>query len=515
MTTNISANNKRIAKNTLFLYFRMLLTMGITLYISRVALQVLGVSDYGLYNVVGGIVTMLAFINGSMASGTSRFIAYELGRNNVKRMNQVFNVSLVCHILIALICFVLAETVGLWFLNTYIQFPADRSLAVNIVYQASIITFIMQITQAPYNASIIAHENMNVYAYVSILEVSLKLFMVVFLLWVNTSDALIAYSIILLIIQLSILIVYRIYCMKKYDESKWELVKDKSIYKEIFSFSGWDVIGSLSVVTQGQGLNILLNIYFGPIVNAARAITYQIQGAFSQFTQNFMTAVVPQITKYFAQEEYNKMVKLINDSALYSFYLLLILVLPLFFRLDYILELWLKEVPKDTELFTKIILIYLIIRSLARPVVQGLHSTGNIKTINIWAIFFGLTPLPIAWLGLHWGLPASYTFYVLLIDGILCNVAEIYVLSHQFKPFSQIIHYKYVYGKSFYMFVLSIIPVYAIHSFIPSGFGYSFLFYLTSISATTILILYLGIDKGTREKFFKIIKNKILKNGNR
>ena len=514
MMTEISVNNKRIAKNTLFLYFRMLLTMGVALYTSRVALQVLGVSDYGLYNVVGGVVAMLAFINGSMSSGTSRFIAYELGRNNVEKMNQVFNVSLVCHILIALICFVLAETVGLWFLNTYIQFPADRLLAVNIVYQASIITFIMQITQTPYNASIIAHENMNVYAYVSILEVSLKLLMVVFLLWVDTSDALITYSIILLFIQLLILIIYRIYCMKKYDESKWKLVKDKSIYKEIFSFSGWDVVGSLSVVTQGQGLNILLNIYFGPMVNAARAISYQVQGAFSQFTGNFMTAVVPQITKYFAQEEYKKMVKLINDSALYSFYLLLILILPLLFRLDYILGLWLEEVPEDTELFTKIILIYLIIRSLARPVVQGLHSTGNIKTINIWAIFFGLTPLPIAWIGLHCGLPASYTFYVLLIDGILCNVAEIYVLSRQFKPFSQIIHYKYVYGKSLYISVLSVIPVYIIHSLAPSGLGYFFLYYLISVSIEIILIFYLGIDKNTREKLLKIVKNKICKNGN-
>lgn len=184
------------------------------------------------------------------------------------------------------------------------------------------------------------------------------------------------------------------------------------------------------------------------------------------------------------------------------------------FRLDYILGLWLEEVPEDTELFTKIILIYLIIRSLARPVVQGLHSTGNIKTINIWAIFFGLTPLPIAWIGLHCGLPASYTFYVLLIDGILCNVAEIYVLSRQFKPFSQIIHYKYVYGKSLYISVLSVIPVYIIHSLAPSGLGYFFLYYLISVSIEIILIFYLGIDQNTREKLLKIVKNKICKNGN-
>lgn len=510
MSDNITTNNKRIVKNTLFLYFRMLLTMGVALYTSRVILEVLGASDYGLYNVVGGVVSMLSFLNGSMAAGTSRFITYELGKNNKTRMNQIFNVSLVCHIIIATICFIIAETIGLWFLNTHIQFPPERLFAVNVVYQISILTFIMQITQTPYNAAIIAHEQMNLYAYISILEVVLKLLMILFLSVYKTEDSLITYSLIILFIQILTLSIYRIYCVRKYAESKWQLVKEKSLYKEIFSFSGWDVIGNLSVVTQGQGLNILLNLYFGPVVNAARAISYQVQGAFSQFTNNFMTAVIPQMTKYYAQNEHKQMIKLVNDSALYSFYLLMMFILPLLFRLEDILNIWLNTFPQNTEIFTRIILIYLIIRSLARPVVQALHSIGKIKTINIYAIFLGLLPLPIAWYGLHIGESASFVFYILLIDGILCNIAEIYVLSKQYQFFSMSYHYKYVYLKSAYITILCAFPAYLANTFIPKGSLFFFLYYFVCLLINIIIIYYIGLSADIRKKVLSTIKNKII-----
>lgn len=509
MSNDIKKNNKRIVKNTLFLYFRMLLTMGVTLYTSRVILEVLGASDYGLYNVVGGVVSMLSFLNGSMAAGTSRFITYELGKNNNTRMNKIFNVSLICHIIIACLCFIIAETIGLWFLNTYIQFPPERLFAANVVYQISILTFLMQITQTPYNATIIAHEQMNLYAYISILEVVLKLLMVLFLSVYKTEDALITYSCIILFIQILTLSIYRIYCIRKYAESKWQLVKEKSLYKEIFSFSGWDVIGNLSVVTQGQGLNILLNIYFGPVVNAARAISYQVQGAFSQFTNNFMTAVIPQMTKYYAQNEHKQMINLVNNSSLYSFYLLLLFILPLLFRLEDILNIWLKTYPENTEIFTRIILIYLIIRSLARPVVQALHSIGKIRTINIYAIFFGLLPLPIAWCGLHLGESASFVFYLLLIDGILCNIAEIFVLGKQYKFFSISYHYKYVYLKSTYITILCTFPVYLANVFIPKGNFFFFLYYFVCLLINIIIIYYIGFSADIRRKVLSILKNKI------
>ena len=491
-------SGKTIAKNTVFLYFRMTLVMLVTLYTSRIVLDVLGASDYGLYNVVGGVVSMLAFLNGSISAGTSRFISYELGRGDKEQLRNVFNVSLVSHVALALIVFLLAETIGLWFLNTQIVFDEERNLAVNVVYQLSILTTVLNFTQIPYTATIVAHEKMSIYAYISILEVILKLLMVFILERIHDFDALIAYSIMVFGIQCLVLMLYRFYCHNKYVESHWRVVKDKNQYKTILSFAGWDVIGSLCVITQGQGVNILLNIFFGPVVNAARAVAYQIQSAFHQFTGNFMMAVQPEIVKTFASKEYDAMVKLVNNAALYSYFLLLVFVMPIMFKLSFVLNLWLVDVPEDSDIFTLIILAYMMIRALANPVIKGVHATGNIRAFNLVAGGVGLLPLPICWLGLYLGGNATFAFWVILIFGAIANIIEILFLKKQLPEFSVSVHIREVYVRSLFVTILAVAACWILNTQFENTLLSTIVFYILAFLVTCIIVFYTGLTKSLK-----------------
>ncbi len=499
-------SNKTIAQNTIFLYFRMMLIMAVSLYTSRVILGVLGASDYGLYNVVGGVVAMMGFLNGSISSGTSRFITYELGKGDFEKLRDTFNVALVSHIGIATIVFIVAETVGLWFVNTQMVFESDRTIAVNVVYQLSILTTMLQFTQMPYTADIIAHEKMSVYAYISILEVVLKLSMVFTLMYLNDVDSLIAYALMMFFIQMIILMIYRIYCMKRYPESHWRLVKEKSQYKSIFSFAGWDIIGGLCVITQGQGVNILLNIYFGPVVNAARAISYQVQGAFTQFTGNFMTAVNPEIVKSYARKDYDAMIRLINNASLYSFYLLLIFMMPAMFKLEVLLNVWLKEVPEQTLTFALIILGLMMVRAIARPVIMGTHATGDIKALNLYAGLLGLMPLPVAWVTFYLGAPAVSVFWIIALWGVFANIAEIVIFKMKMKDFSVSEHLKEVYLRCAMVSAVTMLPVY----FISKQFSDTFLsfcgYYICAFICTCVIVFCIGLNKTLRNQLIDKVK---------
>jgi len=504
-----TVSNRRVAKNTVILYFRMLLTMAVALYASRVILKVLGASDFGLYNVVGGVVTMLSFLNGSLSAGTSRFISFALGKGDKEKLSSIFNVSLTAHIGIALFIFLIAETIGLWFVNTQMVFPQDRTLAVNIVYQLTILTAMLSFTQAPFTADIIAHEQMTVYAYGSIGEAVLNLGMVLLLMVINTPDSLITYSIMVFVVKTIIIIYYRYYCVKHYEESKWKFVKDKSLYKEIISFSGWDIIGNLTIVTQGQGINILLNIYFGPIVNAARAIAYQVQGAFQNFSGNFMMAVNPQIIKSYSRGEKEDMIKLINNSALFSFLLLLLFMFPVFFKLNSILVIWLDEFPDHTHDFTILVLIMIMIRALANPVVRGIHATGDIKSLNIYAGIFGLLPLPAAWICFKIGLDAISAFWILLVWALFANAIEIIILKSKLRfDFSIKQHLLYVYLRC----VLSVVCVCAPVYLLSISFGDSFInfcfYYGLSLIVEAFILFFVGAPKEVRLKIVQFIKSK-------
>lgn len=500
---------KRIAINTLMLYFRMVLIMGVALYTSRIVLKVLGASDYGLYNVVGGIVSMFSFLNGSLSSGTSRFITYDIGTGDEKRLRETFNVAFISHLILSAIILLLTESIGLWFINNKLVFDSSRKLAVNIVYQFSVLTLMLQLTQVPFSADIIAHEKMNIYAYVSIIEVMLK-FGMTFILRLNKSiDNLILYSTILFIIQLMILSTYRLYCRRNFKESKFLVCKDINRYKEIFSFSGWDIIGSLCVLTQGQGINILLNIFFGPVVNAARAITYQLEGAFSQLTQNFMTAVNPQIVKSFAVQKYDDMIDLIKDASKYGFFLLAVFLIPILYKIDYVLQLWLKEVPEQSNVFAQIILTMLLIRVIARPIINGTHATGHIKRLNLIAGFAGLLPLPITYVLFKLNYPAVYAFITLFIFGIIANTLETIIFKLEMKEFSIKQYFIAVYIRCIIVgFVIFVIDN-LISKYIDGNFFVFILYYALSVFFNAAVVFLIGLDKNSQKKLISFVKGKI------
>lgn len=505
---------KRIAINTLMLYFRMVLIMGVALYTSRIVLKVLGAADYGLYNVVGGVVSMFSFLNGSLSSGTSRFITYDIGTGNEKRLRETFNVAFISHLILAAIILLLTETIGIWFVNNKLVFDSSRRLAVNIVYQFSVLTLMLQLTQVPFTADIIAHEKMNIYAYVSIVEVLLKLGMT-FLLRLNKSiDNLILYSAILFSIQLMILGSYRLYCRKHFKESKFLLCKEKCRYKEIFSFSGWDIIGSLCVLTQGQGINILLNLFFGPVVNAARAITYQLEGAFSQLTSNFMTAVNPQIVKSFAVKKYDEMIDLIKDASKYGFFLLAVFLIPVLYKIDYVLHLWLNEVSEQTGIFARIILTMLMIRVIARPIINGTHATGHIKRLNLIAGFAGLLPLPITYILFKLNFPAVCAFITLFCCGIIANTLETIIFKLEMEEFNIRQYFVAVYVRCFIIGSVVFGIDYFIAKYIDGNFFVFILYYGISVFINAMVIFVLGLNKNNQRKLITFVKGKIHANKN-
>ena len=323
MTSPVSTNNRRIAKNTLLLYFRMLLMIGINLYTSRVILQVLGVEDFGINNVVGGVITMLGFLTGSLAGASSRYITYDLGKGDMEIMKKTFGNILSIHLLLAGLVVVIGETIGLWFMTTQLQIPETRETAAFWVYQFSIISFVLSVISVPYNASIIAHEKMSAFAYISIVDAVLKL-LIVYLLLVISYDKLIVYAALFCCIQIFDRIVYSIYCRKHFEETRSKLSFDKKLFKEIFAFAGWTMNGSLAVIGYTQGINVLLNIFFGPAVNAARGIAVQVQNVTRQFCTNFQMALNPQLTKSYATGDYAHMHRLLKVSSKFSFYLMLL-----------------------------------------------------------------------------------------------------------------------------------------------------------------------------------------------
>ena len=427
----ISSNNKRIAKNTLLLYFRMLVTMAVSLYTSRVVLNILGVEDFGIYNVVGGIVAMFGFINGSMTSATQRYLTFELGQNNRAQLTKVFSTSLSIHGIISFLIIVLAETVGLWFLWNKMQIPADRMNAAFWVFQCSVAASVIMIMSVPYNAAIIAHERMSAFAYISIIEVSLRLLIVCFLRYFHT-DKLILYAALIVIVQFLIRLCYSWYCNRHFNETKYRWSWDKGLFKEMTGFASWNMFGSLAAITFTQGLNLLLNMFFGPVVNAARGIAVQAQTAIGQFSSNFQTALNPQITKY-ATGDMEYMHGLIFRSAKFSFFLLLLLSLPVLIETKAILTLWLKIVPDHTVVFLRIMLCTTWVYAVSNPLITAASATGKIKLYQSVVGGLLLLILPISYLCLRFGLPAYSVFIVHFVMEITAQFARLLMLRRMIR----------------------------------------------------------------------------------
>lgn len=425
--SDTSSANKRIAKNTLVLYVRMLFTMGISLFTSRVILQTLGVEDYGISSVVGGVISMFTFINAAMVSSTQRYLNFELVRGDANQLRSVFSTSLQIHALIALAIIVLSETVGLWFLNEKLVIPEARMNAAMWVYQCSILSCAVSIMSTPYNAVIVAHEKMSAFAYISILDVSLKL-LVVYLLVVLPFDKLIILAILNLLVQLFIRYIYTIYCHRHFPESYFQFRFNKTLFKEMFGFAGWSFWGNLAAILYTQGLNMMLNIFFGPIVNAARGIAVQVQSAVQQFVGGFQTALNPQITKNYASNNLPQMHSLMFRSARFSFLLLFFLSLPVLMETNFILTLWLKTVPDDAVIFTQIMICISLIYTTANPCIIANQATGKVKIYQMVVGGILLMILPISYVVLKLGAPAYSVFIVHFCIESLAQFSRMYML---------------------------------------------------------------------------------------
>lgn len=499
-----SQNSKRIAKNTLMLYFRMILTMLVSLYTSRVILNTLGVEDYGIYNVVGGVVTMFAFFNGAMSSATQRFLSFELGKGDFVKLRKTFNAAQMIHIGIAVLIFILSETVGLWFVKTYLVIPPERMEAALWVYHFSVLSFMISIIQVPYNAMIISHERMHIYAYFSILEVSLKLLIVFILTWISF-DKLKLYGILLFAITLIITAAYRIYALKHFKETKFQLVKDKVLYKTLISFSGWSLFGSVANVAKGQGVTIILNIFFGPVVNAARAIASQVQSAVYTFVSNFQIAINPQIIKSFAEGSKEYMYSLIFRSAKFSFYLLFIITLPIILEIDQILFLWLKTIPEMTSLFTIFTLIIIQLWALSNPLVIAIQATGNIRLFQIISGTTMILILPLSYIFFRFGYPPILAYLIdLLVELILLFVRLLFVKKLINFPFKHFL--KDVIVKNVFIVLISIFIPIIIVKYMEVSILRLIIVFCVSILCSVIIIYYFGLLKAERSYLKSIIK---------
>ena len=432
-------NNKRIAKNTLLLYFRMLFSMGIGLFTSRIVLESLGIEDYGIYNLVGGIVTIFAFLNSAMIATSQRFISYELGKGNLHKLKDVFCTTLTIHIAIAFIIVVLSEVIGVWFLNTKLNIPSDRMMAANWTLQLSIFVFAVNVISVPYNASIVAHEKMSAFAYISIFEVSLKLAIAYLLLFISY-DKLIVYSILVFCVALLLRSLYCFYCKRHFEECHYTFSFNIEQFREMFAFAGWSLVGNLGFSFKDQLSNILLNLFFGTVVNAARGISVQVGSLINSFSANFMMAMNPQITKSYAVGDLYRSKELVYAGCRFSFYLLAVISLPIMINITYILNLWLVEVPQYTDIFLILTIVCNLLYAISSPLTTAMQATGRIKWFQVIICIVMLTELPIAYLLLSIGYPPYSVLYASLFVTLLGVLIRIVLIS-RILPIYEIRYY--------------------------------------------------------------------------
>lgn len=492
-----NTGNKKIAKNTLMLYIRMFFTMAVTLYTSRVVLSTLGVSDYGIYNVVGGMVAMFTFINSSMVNATQRFITFELGQGNKDRLHTVFCTSLNIHAIISIIIVLLVETVGLWFLYNKMQIPDGRINAAFWTLQCSIFATVVNVMSVPYNASIVAHEKMSAFAYISILEVTLKL-LIVFLLMVSPFDKLILYAVLVLAVQIFIRLIYGIYCSRHFEETHYAFRMDKSLFKTMTSFAAFDLFGNLSVVARTQGINLLLNVFFGTILNAAAGVASQVQGAVMGFGNNVLMAVTPQLIKSYSVKDYDRMNYLLYKFTLITFILLLLLSMPIMQEANYILGIWLKEVPPYAVSLCKLTLIFGTANSF-RLLSIGIEATGNIKRQSSILGCLYLSVIPITYILYELGATPEIPFVlniIFVILGIFINAAILHI---QMKEFSLIGFCKKVILKAVVIFAAFYVITLAAKSQLDEGFIRLIVVCFASLF-TSILSVLCILNKEERQK---------------
>ena len=501
-----SENNKRIAKNTLLLYSRTLLLMGVTLYTSRVVLSSLGIEDFGIYSVIGGVVAMFSMLTSTISSAISRFITYELGTGNIEKLKKIFSSAITIQIILGFIVVVLAGTLGAWFLNNKMNIPDERMNAANWVLYLSIVTFMINLISVPYNAEIIAHEKMSAFAYISILDAVGKL-TIAYLITNSPIDKLVFYSIMMCVVAMITRFIYGLYCNRNFEECTYRFIWDKILLKQMFVFAGWNFIGATSALLRDQGGNIIINLFCGPVVNSAKSIANQVNSAVNSFVVNFMTALNPQITKSYASGDTEYMMALIFQGARFSYYMLLLLSLPIIINTPYILNLWLKEVPEHTVLFARLTLIFAMSESISNLLITAMLATGKIRNYQIVVGGLQLMNLPISYIFLRMG----YLPEIVLLVAIFISQCSLIARLIMLRSLIQLRIRQYLNKVYLNIIIVSvsagIIPI-CFSFYIESTFGNIIVSCLFSLICTLIAIFYVGCD--TKERQFILCKAKLL-----
>lgn len=489
-------DNKRITKNTIFLYFRTFLSLIISLYTSRKILEALGVEDFGILNVVAGVIAMLTFISGSMSVATQRFLTVELGKKDYSGYNKMFNMSVLIHLILAILILIGAETIGLWFVNTHLNIPSERMYAANWIYQATILSTILGVIQTPYHASIISHEHMHIYAYVGLGEVTAKLLVVMALL-IYPYDRLVIWGFAFFLLQLCVATVYCGYCSKKFDECRLKFVWDKNIFKAMMGFTGWNMFGTIAWILKDQGANIVMNMFGGPVVNAARGVSYQVSGAIQNLTSGFQNAVNPQLTKRYASDERHSACNLLFQSSKISYFLLFVVALPVFLESSFILKIWLVNVPPMTALFSRIILIEALMCTLSSPMITMLMATGNIKWYQIVVGSVLLLNIPVAYLLLKLGFHIVTPLIVSIIFFMIGHMLRTYFCKKQLN-LSIRSYTQNTLLPIITVTLLSVILPFAVHSIMSEGWSRLFVVTLVSTTATLSAVCWVGLTQNER-----------------
>jgi len=498
-------DNKRIAKNTLLLYFRMFLIMLVSLYTIRIVIKTLGITDYGIYNAIGGIVLFLSFLSQTISSASQRFFSYEMGRNDAVRLQKIFSSIVIIYLIIAIIIVLLAESIGWWFLNNKMVIPADRMEAARWVFHFSILTFVVSILTTPYIAIIIARENMKVYAYISIIDVLLKLLIVYFLI-LFAFDKLKLYSALIFIVTLLMYLLYRFYS-RQYPETKFNFLWDKSSLKSVFSYSWWTLFGTLAGATVNQGSTLLLNVFFGPIANAAQSVGRQVGNAIQFFSVNIYTAVRPPLTKNYANGNHAYMMQLFYASSKAAFFLLFIVMLPLMLETKFILQLWLGEVGPYMVMFTRLTMVYVVILSLNTPITIIVQAANRVKLYHGIVDGFLLLCLPLSYLFFKINFPAQTVFFVIIVLFSLAHILRVWILK-KVIPLSI--------GEYFIRFVVPVVGVtllasvlsYLVYSTFREGIVSIAFVVIFSMLITTVAVFLIGVNNAERNSFILLLRRK-------
>jgi len=501
-----STNTKRIAKNTLVLYVRMLFLMLVTLYTSRVILDALGVEDYGIYNVVGGFVSMFALISAALTSACSRFLNFELGKGDIERQNVVFSTAVTIQWGLAIVVAVLSEAIGVWYVNNVMVLPAERLTAANWCFQFSVFNFCMNLITVPYNASIIAHEKMKTFAYMGLFQGIAQLG-ISFLVYFEPFDRLVFYALLLMLLQFLIRYMYQVYCRKHFEECHYRFVLDKPLLKHMFSYSLWHLVGNGAAVMKEHGVNLVLNYFFGPVVNSARGLANQIFGAVNQLVSNFMMAMNPQITQSYAKGDLKYMLNLVYKGSKFSFYLVFILSLPIIINAQFILGLWLKQVPEYTVVFTQLTLVVMLLSALSKPLITAQNATGNVRDYQLIVGGINILNLPGSFICLYFGCNPQSVVIVAIVVEVIAFMARVYMLPRTIPSFNPLTFLTNIGLKCLLVAGIAVIPAIIVDSSLPENF-FTFVFNaLFSMCISSVIILYWGCSYNERILILSKVKS--------